>query len=287
MASADFSKTETDHMRVILKRYLGALAAGVMSLALAGTAQAQTCGNDASGFSNWVNAFSAEAQANGIQAQTLQTAFSGLTYATQTISLDRNQRSFRLSLDEFMQKRGADAIVSQGRRHKEQNANLFASIERSYGVPSGVIIAIWGMETAFGRFMGDQSAMSALATLAYDCRRSDFFKRELYAALQIVQSGELTPGQMRGAGHGELGQTQFLPSNYVLYAVDADGDGRRDLINSRADALASTANFLRSHGWQPGAGYQQGEPNFRAIEAWNAATVYQQAIAIIAQRIDG
>ena len=274
-------------MRSFARRPIGAVAAGLMTMMAAGSAAAAPCGNDASGFPGWIDQFAAEATANGIHPQTLQTAFSGISYATRTISLDRNQTSFRLSLEEFMQKRGADTIVAQGRRLKEQNAGLLASIEANFGVPAGVIIAIWGMETAFGKFMGDQGAISALATLAYDCRRSEFFTRELYAALEIIQSGELTPGQMRGAGHGELGQTQFLPSNYVRFAVDADGDGRRDLINSRADALASTANFLRAHGWQPGAGYQPGQPNFGAIQAWNAASVYQQAIAIIAARIDG
>ncbi|WP_099867022.1 lytic murein transglycosylase [Pararhizobium haloflavum] len=264
-----------------------AVAAGLLFSAVSATAQAAQCGNDASGFPAWVEQFRVEAQANGISPQTLDVSLGNVRYATKTISLDRNQKSFNLSLEQFMQRRGADQIVSQGRRLKEQNAALFASIESRYGVPPGVVISIWGMETAFGSFMGDQSAMSALSTLAYDCRRSEFFTRELYAALQIVQSGELTPDQMRGAGHGELGQTQFLPSNYVRFAVDADGDGRRDLIRSKPDALASTANFLRAYGWQPGAGYQPGQPNFGAIQAWNAAGVYQQAIAIIAARIDG
>lgn len=263
------------------------LAAGAALLGLTAVADAATCGNDASGFPAWIEQFSVEATANGIHPATLEMAFSGISYQHRTISLDRNQKSFRLTLDQFMQKRGAETIVAKGRRLKEQNARLFNSLEEQFGVPSGVLIAIWGMETAFGSFMGDQGAIAALATLAYDCRRSDFFTRELYAALQIIQSGELQPSQMRGAGHGELGQTQFLPSNYVRFAVDADGDGRRDLIRSKPDALASTANFLRAHGWQPGAGYQPGQPNFGAIQAWNAAGVYQQAIAIIAQRIDG
>ena len=275
-------------IRSLLKSCSAAIAvcAG-LAISAPVTAEAAPCGNDASGFSAWVQAFSNEAVANGISPQTLNVAFADLSYATKTIQADRNQRSFRLSLEDFMQKRGADAIVNRGRRLKQENARLLGSIEQSYGVPAGVILAIWGMETGFGGFLGNQPAIPALATLAYDCRRSEFFTRELYAALQIVQNGELTPQQMRGAGHGELGQTQFLPSNYLRFAVDADGDGRRDLIRSKADALASTANFLRAYGWQPGAGYQPGEPNFGAIQAWNAATVYQQAIAIIAAQIDG
>jgi lytic murein transglycosylase len=256
-------------------------------LGLVTPASAAPCGNDASGFPDWVDAFSQEAMASGVSPQTLDTAFDGVSYATKTISLDRGQKSFDLSLEEFMQIRGAETIVRQGRERKARHAELLARIEAQYGVPPGILMAIWGMETAFGSFMGDQDAISALATLAYDCRRSEFFTRELYAALQIIESGELTPRQMRGAGHGELGQTQFLPSNYVLYAIDGDGDGRRDLINSTADALASTANYLRAHGWQPGAGYQPGEPNFPVIQEWNSASVYQQAIAIVAARIDG
>ena len=146
-------------------------------------------------------------------------------------------------------------------------------------MPPGVILAIWGMETGFGGYMGNSDTISALATLAYDCRRSKFFTKELYAALTIIQQGQLSRKQMRGAGHGELGHTQFLPSSYLRFAVDGDGNGRRDLVGSKTDALASTANYLRSYGWKRGRGYQPGQTNFRAIKAWNAASVYQQAIA--------
>jgi membrane-bound lytic murein transglycosylase B len=198
------------------------------------------------------------------------------SYSTGTIRADRGQKSFKLSLDQFMAKRGGPAIASQGRSRKAQNAALFANLEKRYGVPAGPLIAIWGMETAFGSYM---------ATLAYDCRRPEFFTDQLYAALQLVDRGVLSSGT-RGAMHGEVGQTQFLPKSILLYAVDGDGDGKINL-NSKADALASTANFLKGHGWVRGAGYQPGEPNFAAIKGWNAAGVYQQAIAIIARQIDG
>jgi len=125
----------------------------------------------------------------------------------------------------------------------------------------------------------------ALATLAYDCRRADFFTAQLYAALQLIDRGDFDPGAT-GAMHGEIGQTQFLPVNVLQYGVDEDGNGHIDMIHSAADALASTANFLRGHGWRRGAGYQPGQPNFAAIQGWNKASVYQQAIAIIAQKID-
>ena len=140
------------------------------------------------------------------------------------------------------------------------------------------------METAFGGFMGDSRVVSAITTLAYDCRRSDFFIPHAIGALKLVDQGSIT-SDTRGAKHGELGHTQFLPGNALTYGVDATGDGKVDFYNM-TDALASTANFLRAKGWRPGHGYQLGQYNFRVIEQWNSATVYQQAIAIMAARID-
>jgi membrane-bound lytic murein transglycosylase B len=184
-----------------------------------------------------------------------------------------------------MAKRGAPAIVARGRVLKRSNAALFASIERRYGVPPGPLLAIWGMETGFGNITGNQHTLSAVATLAYDCRRPEYFTEQLYAALALIDRGSLSAGA-RGAMHGEVGHTQFLPKNIKLYGADGDGDGRINL-NSKADALASTANFLRGHGWVRGAGYQPGQTNFSAIQGWNAATVYQKAIAIMGKQIDG
>lgn len=264
-----------------------ALCVGVMAiLAASPSAHAAKCGNTSAGFNKWVEATKKEAASKGFSQRTINATLGSVSYRKNTIRLDRSQSSFKLSLKQFMQKRGANAIVSRGKKLKKQNAKLFASIERQYGVPPGVLLAIWGMETGFGGFIGKEDTISALATLAYDCRRSAFFTKELYAALTIVQKGQLTRKQMRGAAHGELGQTQFLPSNYVRFAVDADRNGRADLLRSRTDALVSTANYLRGHGWKRGGGYQPGQVNFRVIQAWNAAGVYQKAIAIIGLRID-
>lgn len=264
--------------------YLG-LGLGMLMFGVP-AAQAAKCGNTSAGFSKWVVEAKREAAAKGFNQRTINATLGSVSYRTKTIRLDRNQKSFRLTLDQFMRKRGANAIVSKGRKLKQGNRQLLASIENRYGVPPGVILAIWGMETGFGGFLGNEDTISALATLAYDCRRSAFFTNELYAAMTIVQQGQMSRKQMRGAAHGELGQTQFLPSSYVRFAVDADRDGRKNLISSRADALASTANFLRGHGWKKGAGYQKGQTNYRAIQGWNSAGVYQQAIAIIAAKID-
>jgi lytic murein transglycosylase len=263
--------------------WLAAFAAALLIFTTA-TADAAPCGNNSAGFEKWKRIFAQEAKANGIGQRGIN-ALMSTGYARGTIRADRGQKSFKLSLDQFMKKRGAAAIASQGKRLKRSNAQLFAAIERRYGVPPGPLLAIWGMETGFGRFMGNQHTLSAIATLAYDCRRPEYFTGHLYAALQLVDRGMLNPRQ-RGAMHGEVGQTQFLPKSILLYAVDGDGNGRVDL-NNKADALASTANFLRGHGWQPGAGYQPGQPNFGAIQGWNAAGVYQKTIAIVGRQIDG
>ena len=250
-----------------------------------GAAHAAQCGNDSGGFEAWKAEFSQEAASRGIGSKALN-ALAGTSYAKKTISADRNQKSFKLSLDEFMVKRGAKTISSKGKSLRKQNAALFESLEQRYGVSAGPLIAIWGMETGFGGFLGNQNTLSAVATLAYDCRRSEFFTDQLYAALALIQNGTLSPSAV-GAAHGEIGQTQFLPANVLRFGADGDGNGRIDMVRSKADALASTANFLRGHGWRPGAGYQPGEPNFAAIQGWNSASVYQQAIAIIGAEIDG
>lgn len=276
----------TGYLMYKMKRTAAGLAA-LISVAVVPTAAfAAQCGNDGGRFSAWVQEFKREAAGNGISQSVLDQALGSVSYSRATIRADRGQKSFKLSLDQFMQKRGGQVIISRGSKMRAQHAKLFASIERRYGVPAGPLIAIWGMETGFGSFLGKEHTLSAVATLAYDCRRSAYFTEQLYAAIQLVGRGDLSPSA-RGAAHGEIGQTQFLPLNVLKYGVDGDGDGHIDMVHSKADALASTANFLRGHGWQPGAGYRPGEPNFVAIQGWNAASVYQQAIAIIASEIDG
>jgi membrane-bound lytic murein transglycosylase B len=253
------------------------LAALVSFGGMLDTARAAQCGNTAAGFEAWKRQFADEATAKGVSPASV-TALMATNYATATIAADRGQRSFRLSLDQFLAKRGGSAIVARGRALKQSQAALFASLEERYGVPPGPLLAIWGMETAFGRQRGNQHTLSAVATLAYDCRRSAFFTDQLYAALTLIDRGILSPGT-RGSMHGELGQTQFMPKSILNYGTGGN-------LDNTADALASTANFLKAHGWRPGAGYQPGDPNFRAIQAWNAASVYQQAIALIGQQID-
>jgi membrane-bound lytic murein transglycosylase B len=264
----------------MLTRRFGTVAVvGLLSLAgIANTARAAQCGSTAAGFDAWKQQFADEARAKGVSAEAV-TALLDTTYASATIAADRGQRSFRLSLDQFLAKRGASTIVARGRSLKQSEAALFASLEQRFGVPPGPLIAIWGMETAFGRQRGNQNTLSAVATLAYDCRRSAFFTDQLYATLTLIDRGILSAGT-RGSMHGEIGQTQFLPKSILNYGNGGD-------LNNAADALAATANFLKAHGWRAGAGYQPGEANFSVIQAWNSASVYQRAIALIGQQIDG
>jgi membrane-bound lytic murein transglycosylase B len=253
-----------------------AIAAALAALVITSEARAAQCGNSAAGYEAWKQEFAREARAKGVGATGIS-ALMGTSYATRTIAADRGMKSFKLSLDQFLVKRGANAIVARGRALKQTHAALLASIEQRYGVPPGPLLAIWGMETAFGTQRGKENMLSAIATLSYDCRRSAYFTEHLYAALTLIERGTLsasTPGSM----HGEYGQTQFMPKAILQY-----GTGNLD---SPSGALTSTANFLKGHGWRAGAGYQQGEPNFAAIQGWNAATVYQQAIALMGQQID-
>jgi lytic murein transglycosylase len=269
-------------MRLIQRAGLAAL---VLAFGLASAASAQTCGDDARGFPAWLESFKQRAVASGIPPQVVQSALAGVTYNPRVVQLDRNQRSFRLSFEEFYARRVNNAMINQGKRLIQQHRALFDQLERTYGVPPEILVAIWGLETGFGRDVGNMSVIRSLATLAYDCRRSEFFTNELMHALMIVQRGDMRPDQMIGAWAGEIGQTQFLASSYIRFAVDGDGNGRRDLIRSVPDVLASTANYLRAHGWQPGASWGPGTHNYEVIRQWNRASVYVQTISVMATRL--
>ena len=253
---------------------------------LAGAAAAAPCGNDAAGFERWKAAFAPEAAAAGVGRRGLE-ALANARYSTRTIAADRNQTGVRYALDDFVRIRlgSIDGFAAQARGRRDRSAGFFAALESGYGVPAGILLAIHGMETGFGRNMGAENVVSSIATVAYDCRRSDFFTPHAIAALAMVDRGMLSPSQ-NGAAHGELGHMQFLPANALRYGRDGNGDGRVDLY-AEADALASAANFLAQKGWRRGEPYGPGTHNFRVLNEWNAATVYQQAIAAAAARIDG
>lgn len=261
------------------------LTVGTLLLSMvAGTAHAATCSPTSAGFETFKKDFAKYAKSNGIGKRGLQ-ALANTSYSTSVIKFDRVQRkAFKKGFDAFYKLR-TTGLKRPALGKLQKHANTFAAVEKKFGVPKEVIVTIWGMETAFGRYTGNHDVITSLATLVHDCRRPDFFRPHLLGALKIIDERWMTRQQLRGARHGEIGQTQFLAGNYVRFGVDFDRDGRRDLINSVPDFLASTANYLKGHGWKAGQSYQEGTHNFRVLQEWNAATVYQKAIAKFASTL--
>ena len=261
---------------------IAAVVLGFVGVLTAGPTLAATCENG--DFAIWLEAFKQEAAAQGISPRTLAT-LEGITYDTGVVSRDRHQGVFRQSFEQFSGRmvpprlrRGADKLKQYG--------PLLARIERQFRVPAPILVAIWGLETDFGADVGNFSTLRSLASLAYDCRRSEKFQAELIDALRIVQHGDMMAAEMRGAWAEEIGQTQFMPSSYVKFAVDYDGNGRRDLIHSVPDALASTANYLRGYGWQAVKPWREGSANFDVLLEWNKAQVYSRTIAYFATQLE-
>jgi lytic murein transglycosylase len=243
------------------------------------------CGETPDGFSAWLAGFKQEAEIAGLPPAAIDSALSNAAYDPDVIAHDRRQGSFGQDFDKFVAKRVSAYRVRKGRQMLVAYAEPLEKIERRFGVPGPILVAIWGLETEFGAGLGNYPTFSALATLAYDCRRADQFREELVDALKLVARGDMQPEEMRGAWAGEIGQTQFMPSTYLKYAITADGGGVADLIGSSEDALASTANFLKAKGWKRGQGFHEGEPNFAALLEWNAAPVYAKTIAFFADRL--
>ena len=249
-------------------------------------AMAAKCGSTGNGFSAWLADFKVEAQRRGISRKTINRSFKGVGYDRRVIRRDRSQRSFKLSFNTFYKRRVGSYLMKRARSRLKRHQRLLNRIEKRFGVPREILIAIWGLETNFGRDgSGKYYIIQSIATLSYDCRRSSFFKRHLHAALRIVQRGDMSPRQMRGGWAGEIGQVQFLPASYDKYAVDYDGNGRRDLRSSVPDILASTANYLRAHGWKRGGSWDRGTANYRAIKEWNRAEVYARTISVMANQL--
>lgn len=268
----------------MVRARISALALTLAMLLSAGAAAAAPCGNDGSGFDPWLRDFRKAAAAQGISPEALK-ALDGLTYDTRVISLDRNQKHFKQSFEQFAANRISAGRISKGKAMLKQHAATLRRIEQRFGVPGPVLVAIWGLETDYGTNQGKMPVFRSLATLSYDCRRSDFFTAQLFDALRIVQKGDLSIGEMRGAWAGELGQTQFMPTSYVRFAIDFDGNGHADLVRSAPDVLASTANYLRGHGWRAGAGWEPGSANFQALLGWNRAEVYARTIGLFASKL--
>jgi lytic murein transglycosylase len=203
-------------------------------------------------FAAWLDQFRQEARGSGISNATIAAALGGMTLDPGIIQRDRRQGFFAQTFTAFAGKLITPNRIQNGHAKLKQHRDLLARIEQQWGVPGPVIVAFWGLESDFGSMMGNLPVLRSLATLAYDCRRPELFRGELMEALRIIDRGDLRPEQMIGSWAGELGQTQFLPAHYMQHAVDFDGDGRRDLLQSVPDVLASTANFLTFLGWQRG-----------------------------------
>ncbi len=264
---------------------LRAAALGVAAALMVTPALAQQCGDSAGGFDSWLNGFKQQAIGSGVSPQTVDSALSDVSYEPAVVAHDRGQHGFGQNFTQFAAKRVTAGRVKRGRMMLIAYAEAFEKIEQRYGVPGPVLVAIWGLESEFGADSGRVPTFSALATLAYDCRRPEVFRQELFDALVIVQRGYMGASQMRGAWAGEIGQTQFMPSTYLKYAVGVDGGHAVDLIGNSADALASTANFLRAKGWQRGGGWHEGEPNYEVLLQWNEAPVYARTIAYFADKL--
>jgi lytic murein transglycosylase len=265
---------------------LAVAAAIALTVSLTGATPATAAQCDPpSGFDAWLDSFKREAAAAGISQKTMSSAFAGIVHDPKIIGYDRNQKVFRQSFEEFSGRMISLNRLQKGGNQLKQQAGLLARIEQQFGVPGPVLVAIWGLETDFGANTGNIPTIRALATLAHDCRRTELFQGELMSALRIIDRSDLVPGEMRGAWAGELGQTQFLPTSYLKFAVDFDGNGKRDLIHSTADVLASTANYLKGYGWKAGQPWGPDEPNFEALLGWNKSQIYSRTIAAFAQRL--
>jgi membrane-bound lytic murein transglycosylase B len=200
-------------------------------------------------FDEWLKGVRAEALRRGIGESTLDRALTGLEPLPIVVERDRTQAELVLTLDRYLQQHLTKKVVATAAAMRHRHAAVLEQVSAKYGVPPEIIVAVWGLESNFGRFSGVRPTIQTLATLAYDPRRSAMFREELFAALKILDSGDIEPTAMRGSWAGALGQPQFMPSSFLLYAQDFDGDGRRDIWRSEPDVFASIANFLAAKGW--------------------------------------
>jgi lytic murein transglycosylase len=263
---------------VWLNWLLASLVLGLIWAADPAVAATPPCGGD---FATWLQGVKQEAAGEGISQRTIQSALGGVTYDPAVIARDHEQGVFRQSFEQFSG-RMVPPRLARARRLLAQYSATLSSIEQQYGVPGPVLVAIWGLETDFGADNGNFPTIRSLASLAYDCRRPEKFRGELIAALKIVERGDMSAAQMHGAWAGEIGQTQFLPSSYLKFAV-----GRRDLIHSVPDVLASTANYLKGYGWQRGQPWGEGSANFQVLLQWNSSEVYTKTVAYFAEQLAG
>jgi lytic murein transglycosylase len=268
------------------------LAAAFVLALTATPALAIKCSNSSAGFNGFKKEFAKYAASNGVGKRGVK-ALLASKYSNKTKKFDvRQARSFKSSgrtktnIEKFYRKKVKNiGGFGTAKSKMKKMRRTFDRIEKRFGVQREILTAIWGMETAYGGFTGNTDVLNSLATLSHDCRRKDLFRRNLLAAMKIIDNGWIPRSRFKGARHGEIGQTQFMAENYVKYAVDGNGDGRRDLIGSSADALFSAANLLARSGWTRMGTYKPGSHNFRVLNSWNESTAYQHSVSRIAANL--
>ncbi len=234
--------------RVLDRRPIGLLAAAILLAAACLTAPAAA--TQSQSFEQWLQGVRADAKARGVSDRILDAAFAGVQPIPRIIELDRNQPEFRLKFDEYLGKVVTQGRIATGRRLLAENAALLDEVAAKYGVQTRCIVALWGIESDFGRSTGGFPVIAALATLAYDGRRAAFFRRELMLALEILEQGHIAPAEMKGSWAGAMGQSQFMPSSFHSFAVDHNGDGHKDIWGTLPDVFASIARYLARSGWR-------------------------------------
>lgn len=262
-------------------------------------------------FAAWVRALRADAAKAGIDSGTLDQALGSVEEIPKVMELARNQPEFKMTFDRYLEIVVSNERVSRGRAMLKENRQLANRFAAPAGIPDSILISLWGIESNYGTRLGDFEVVSALATLAYNNFRAKFFREQLIAALRIVSQGHIGLHAMKGSWAGAMGQCQFIPTSFLAYAADGDGDGRKDIWGSRADVFASTANYLRRVGWRPGLEWggevPSGTPagpgekivrpagangpsyrtteNFRAILRWNQSDFFGLAVGLLSDRI--
>jgi membrane-bound lytic murein transglycosylase B len=236
--------------------------------------------------SQWLSDLRTEAVAQGLSESVFDSALADFTPIERVVELDKKQPETKITLEEYLQKTITPARVKNGRQLLAENRELLGEIAKKYDVPASVIVALWGMETSYGKNTGNFKIAPALATLAYDGRRSSFFRDELIKALFIMQAEQLSNDDFYGSWAGAFGQCQFMPTSFLNYAVDYDGDGKRDIWNTEADVFASIANYIHSEGWQNGEPIAEGNNNFAVIMKWNRSRYFATAVKKLSEKFD-
>lgn len=283
-----------------------AFVVGAGALVLSSAALAQDA------WATWLQGVKREALGKGVPEDIIDRAFAGLKPIDRVLELDRHQPEFKLTWSEYLGRVVTEERVRRGRDLFRENAALLSRTAGPHGVPSEVVVALWGVESNYGTRMGDFNVIAALATLAFNGRRAQYFRAELIAALRVLAGGHVPFDKMLGSWAGAMGQCQFMPTSFLALAIDGDGDGKRDIWGSRADVFASAANYLRKAGWKAGVRWgdelQAGEAlagkgdrivtpegangrryattvNFRAIRGWNPADFFALSVGILSDRI--